>query len=178
MEASEMTLDKALLVGLAAFGLLLDRAAAADCDAVLAAMINTAKTPYASTTNVSGAAAQGTPMTVHIVQTPTAKYVDRAGKWFRLDISSQTLIDNLNEKAKAAKMNCASLGSQQLDGQSVNVYTAHDEQDGTVSDGKLYVSAQKRLAKVEATVDGRHSITTYDYDNVRVPASSEPAGQH
>lgn len=172
-----MTFRKAFLMGLAPFGLLVDRASAADCDAVLAAMVNTARTPYASTTNASGAAAQGTPVLVHIVQTPTAKYVERAGKWYRLDISSQELIDNLNEKVKTAKMNCASLGSQQLDGRSVDVFSEHDEQDGTVSDGKLYVSAQKRLAKVEATIDGRHSITTYDYDNVQVPASSVPAGQ-
>ena len=68
-----------------------------DCTQPIAALMDEAKTPYSETIVSQGA--DGKPSTSHMVQTATAKYVERNGGWTSLPISSSDLVDTLNEIA-------------------------------------------------------------------------------
>lgn len=144
-------------------------ARAGDCAALTAAMFVTAKTSFSSTT--TGTDAEGKPLTVQIVQAADAKYVERDGKWYRLDISSQQTVDSLTEKLKTAKLDCSKLGTETLAGKPTTVYSQRQDEDGTLIESKFWVSAQNQLLKAEVTHEGRHSITNYDYDNAKIPAN-------
>jgi hypothetical protein len=161
-----------IAAGVVLLGLSAAPAFADDCAAVTASMMATAKTPYKST--ISRAGKDGKPLISHMVQTPTAKYVETDGKWVTMPISSQDMIDQLGEMLKTVKMTCRLDGSQSVNGQPASIYLVHTENDGTVSDNKIWISAQNLPLKSEINVDGRQYVSTYDYSDVQPPAGAPP----
>jgi hypothetical protein len=146
-----------------------------DCAQPRAAMMVSAKTPYSETIVSPGPA--GKAVTSHIVQTPTVKYVERNGSWMSLPVSSADLVDTLNDMLKTAKMTCKRTGAEQVNGVPTTVYTVHLENQGAVTDGTLWISAQDRQLKSETTRQGVHYASTFDYDHVQPPAGAKPVGK-
>jgi hypothetical protein len=146
-----------------------------DCAQPIAALMLMAKTPY-SETYVSGGPG-GKMVTSHMVQTATIKYVERNGSWTSLPVSSAELVETLNGTLKTAKITCKRTGAEQLGGQPTTVYTVHLENQGTVTDSTLWISAQNHQLKSDTTVDGRHFTATFDYDHVQPPSGAKPLGQ-
>src|SRR5262249_11707432 len=107
----------------------------------------------------------------------TTKYVERNGIWTSLAISSADLVDTLNKMLKTAKITCKRTGTEQVDGQSTTIYSVHIENEGTVTDSKVWISDQNRQLKSETTSGRNHFSSTFDYDHAQPPEGAKPAGQ-
>ncbi|MBN9511652.1 MAG: hypothetical protein J0I21_21395 [Alphaproteobacteria bacterium] len=149
-------------------------ARADDCAAVYAAMEASIRTPVAVTMTRT---TRGGPAVVHhMVRTEDATYVELHGKWRSMKISTQERLRSLDEVKKTAKVQCQRVGTDSVGAQSATVYTSHVENQGTVSDQKLWVSANNLLLKAELDIAGEHEhmVSMYDYKNVKVPADATP----
>ena len=159
-------------IGATALVVLTTPAIADDCAPVNTALMTVAKTPYSETITTTDSA--GKPVTSHMVQTATTKYIERNGKWTSLPVSSADLVDTLNEQIKTGKMTCTRVGADSVNGQAAVVYMVHRENEGNVSDAKLWISARNRQLKAEITASGKHFVTMSDYDHVQAPAGATP----
>jgi hypothetical protein len=151
-------------------GFLTTPAFADDCSPISAAMIATAKTPHTATlTRVK----DGKPVTGKIIQTKDDKFVEVDGKWHSMgDPPGDT--SSIEAALKKAKITCRKLGTEQVEGQTTTVYTAHVENEGTVSDDKLWLGSNGLPVKVENLVEGRSYSTTFDYAHADAPADATP----
>jgi len=163
------------LIGATVLLVLAAPAFADDCTPVKTALMTIAKTPYSETITTTDAA--GKPVTSHMVQTATTKYVERNGKWTALPVSSAELVDTLNAENKTGKMTCTRVSPDTVNGQPAVIYMVRRENNGTIIEGKLWISSQNRQLKAEMTSAGRHFITTTDYDHVQAPVGAAPPGR-
>ena len=145
-----------------------------DCKPVTDSIIVTVKTPYKMTLTRTGK--DGKPETNYLVQTPNAKYVQTGGRWITMPSSSQDLLDQLNATMKTAKMECHRLGTEMVSGQSAAIYSMHVENEGTVSDSKVWLSSDRLPLKSEVVVNGTTITSIYDYANVQPPLDAAPLG--
>jgi enamine deaminase RidA (YjgF/YER057c/UK114 family) len=161
---------------LAALAFSASPALADDCATVVASMKATAVTPYASTATRTDP--QGKPQTRHMIRTTTKTYVEDHGGWVEMDITSQDLTDTINEQLKTAKMTCQKVGTEAVNGQATTVYTVHIENEGSISDNKLWLNAKNLPLKTVVKIQGMKADTeaTYDYDHVQAPADAKPIG--
>jgi len=75
------------------------------------------------------------------------------------------------EEKKAAKQTCEAAGDEAVNGKPAAVYTAHIENQGEVSDNKLWVSKDTGLPlKTEARMQEGTITQTFSYDGVVAPA--------
>ncbi len=167
-----------LTISRAAVGALALCAAAApaladDCATVNAALMQTAKTPYSETITRTVAGKQ---IVSHMVQTPSVKYVESNGRWVSMNITSKDLIDTMNEQMKTAKMTCHRVGAETVNGLPAAIYTVHVENQGSVSDSKLWISPQNLEVKSEMQVNGMKFSVLLDYSHVQPPANAKPLG--
>ncbi len=162
------------VIAATALGVISTPARADDCAQVDAAMKGAATTPYSSV--ITRTDMQGHPVTSRFVQTSTTKYVEVHDKWMAMSISSKDLLDTLNEQRKTAKMTCGRVGSGPVNGQTATVYAVHTENQGTVSDSKLWISGQNLLLKSEIGVGGKQYVVVYDYSHVDPPKDATPVG--
>jgi len=144
------------------------------CQPVIDSMIVTVKTPYKMTLTRTGK--DGKPETNYLVQTPNAKYIQTGGRWITMPSSSQDLLDQLNATVKTAKMECQRLGTEMVSGQSTAIYSLHVENQGTVSDSKIWLSSDHLPLKSEVVVNGTTMTSLYDYANVQPPPGAAPLG--
>lgn len=145
-----------------------------DCKPVTNSMIVTVKTPYKMTLTRTGR--DGKPETNYLIQTPNAKYVQTGGRWITMPSSSQDLLDQLSATIKTAKMDCHRLGTEMVSGQSTAIYSMHVENQGTVSDSKVWLSSDHLPLKSEVVVNGTTVSSIYDYANVQPPLDAAPLG--
>ncbi len=164
-------------LALGAFGLALASAPALadDCADITAAMITTAHTPYR--TVISRTGPDGKPVTSEMIQTQSAQYIQQNGKWVTMPLSPQKMIDHIQRMEKSARMECRKLGTEPINGQSATVYTMHVEDEGNISDNKLWISDQHLPLRSEIVAGAQQFISVYDYNNVQAPpgAPSLPA---
>jgi hypothetical protein len=159
-----------LLFSVTAFAAFAAPAFADDCAAVRSAMMTGAKMPYTTTiTKIDG---QGRKTVSQVIQTATTKYVQTHGKWLSMNISEKDLLDNL----KVTKITCVRIGMDSTNGQPAAIYKVHTENDGTVLDEKMWISAKGLPLKSEALVDGTTYESLYDLAHAQPPADAKPVG--
>jgi hypothetical protein len=161
------------LVGLA--GGVLSTASSAwadDCALATDAAIAQAKVPHADThvTTESGKP----PASIEMIITGDKAYTQINGAWKSMAFSSQEQIDIINAaKARAAQKprGCQKQGGQTVDGQAASLLTMHADDNGKVSDARIWIADATGLPlKSEAHLaNGTVIVDTFRYDNIQPP---------
>jgi hypothetical protein len=145
-------------------------ALADDCAAVKSAILNTGYTPHSLIlTQTDG---QGKKTVTRQVQTVDNKYVQSPdGKWYAMNIAIKDQNNDLS-----GLLTCRRSGSDSANGEVTVVYEVHMNQEGFVTDQRIWVSSKNMVLKSEGTVEGAHYTTDYDFAHVTPPANAIPIG--
>jgi hypothetical protein len=145
-------------------------AVADDCAAVKSAILNTGYTPHSLIlTQTDG---QGKKTVTRQVQTVDNKYVQSPdGKWYAMNIAMKDQNNDLS-----GLLTCRRSGSDSASGEVTVVYEVHMNQEGIVTDQRIWVSSKNMVLKSEGTVEGAHYTTDYDFAHVTPPANAIPIG--
>jgi hypothetical protein len=159
-------------VVLLTFSALAMPALADDCSVARSAMEDTGHKPHSTTTTPLDS--QAIKSVTRTVQTVTDKYVQtKDGKWYSMGIAIKDLTDNL----KTAKLTCRRSGSDTVNGESAAVYEVHIENEGSISDNKIWVSSKNLLLRSDVSTEGHRYSTVYDFSNVAPPPNATPMGR-
>ena len=151
-------------------------ARAADaCQPVFDALTKVVTTPshsYTTSTGLNG----GKPMEAETIFANGQKYIRARGKWIRLPVTSQEVLEQEKEKEEKGKSSCQFLRSESVNSEAAAVYSLHREYDEATEDGQMWVSKSTGLPlRVEEDVENRgnktkdHRSTRFEYGNVRPP---------
>ena len=148
--------------------------AADSCQPVFDALIKVVTTPshsYTTSTANGGKSTEG-----ETIFADGQKYIRARGKWTRLPVTSQEVLEQEKEKQKHGKSTCQLLRTEPVNGEPATVYSMHREYDEVTEDGQMWVSKATGLAmRIEEDVDNRgnkvkeHRSTRFEYGNVRPP---------
>lgn len=149
--------------------------AADSCQLVFDALTKVATTPshsYTTSTGVNG----GKPTEGETIFANGQKYIRARGKWMRIPVTSQDVLDQEKEKQQHGKSTCQFLRSESVNGEAAMLYSMHREYEEVKEDGEMWVSrGTGLLLRVEEDVDNRgnkvkeHRSTHFEYGNVRPP---------
>jgi hypothetical protein len=149
--------------------------AADSCQPVFDALTKVATTPshsYTTNTTVNG----GKAAEAETVFTNGQKYIRARGKWLRIPVTSQDVLEEEKEKEEKGKSTCQFLRRESANGEGAMLYSIHREYDEVKEDGQMWLSASTGLLlRVEEDVDNRgnkkkeHQSTHFEYGNVRPP---------
>ena len=151
-------------------------ARAADaCQPVFEALTKVATTPsHSYTTSIAVNAGKATE--AETIFANGQKYIRVHGKWMRIPVTSQDVLEQEKEKEEKGKSTCQLLRSESVNGETATVYSLHREYDEVTEDGQMWVSKGSGLPlRVEEDVDNRgnkvmdHRSTHFEYGNVRPP---------
>lgn len=151
-------------------------ARAADaCQPVFDALMKVAATPshsYTTSTAVSG----GKPMETETIFANGQKYIRVRGKWMRIPVTSDAVVEQEKEKEEKGKSTCQLLRGESVNGEAAMLYSMHREYDEVTEDGQMWVSrGTGLLLRVEEDVDNRgnnkkeHQSTRFEYGKVSPP---------
>ena len=171
--------NKALLIALVALLELstLNVAAHAtdSCQPVFDALMKVATTPshsYTTSTGLNG----GTPTEAETIFANGQKYIRVRGKWMRIPVTSQDVVEQEKEKQQHGTSTCQFLRSESVNGEAAMLYSMHREYEGIKEDGKMWVSRSTGLlVRAEEDIDNRgnkvkdHRSTRFEYGDVRPP---------
>ncbi len=149
--------------------------AADSCQPVFDALIKVATTPsHSYTTNPAvngGKSAEG-----ETIFANGQKYIRAHGKWMRIPVTSQDVLDQEKEKEEKGKSTCQFLRNESVNGEAAKVYSIHREYEEVKEDGQMWVSTSTGLLlRVEEDVDNRgnnkkeHQSTRFEYGKVLPP---------
>jgi len=151
-------------------------ARAADvCQPVFDALTKVATTPsHSHTTNTAGNG--GKSAEAETIFTNGQKYIRVRGKWMRIPVTSQGVLEREKEKEEKGKSTCQLLRSESVNGEAAKLYSVHREYDEVKEDGQMWVSTSTGLLlRVEEDVNNRgnkkkeHQSTRFEYSNVKAP---------
>ena len=119
-----------------------------DCATVKSAILNTGHTPHSLIlTQTDG---QGKKTVTRQVQTVDNKYVQSPdGKWYAMNIAIKDQNNDLS-----GLLTCRRSGSDSASGEVTVVYEVHMNQEGIVTDQRIWVSSKNMVLKSEGTVEG------------------------
>ncbi len=148
------------------------RARAADaCQPVFDALQKLVTTPSHSYTTNGGKA-----MEAETIFAKGQKYIQVRGKWMRIPVTSQDVLEQEKEKEEKGKSACQLLRSEAVNGEAARLYSVHREYDEVKEDGQVWVSTSTGLLlRLEEDVDNRgtkkkeHQSTRFEYGNVQPP---------
>jgi len=145
------------------------------CQPVFDALTKVATTPshsYTTSTDVNG----GKPTEAETIFANGQKYIRARGKWMRIPVTSQDVVEQEKEKQEHGKSTCKFLGNESVNDDPVMLFSVHREYEEVNEDGKMWVSKSTGLLlRVEEDVDNRgdkvkdHRSTRFEYGNVRPP---------
>lgn len=148
--------------------------AADSCQPVFDALTKVATTPshsYTTNTGVNGGKAEG-----ETIFANGLKYIRARGKWMRIPVTSQDVLEQEKEKEGKGTSTCQRVRSESVNGEAAMLYSVHREYEEVKEDGQMWVSASTgRLLRVEEDVENRgnkkkeHQSTRFEYDNVAPP---------
>jgi hypothetical protein len=152
------------------------RARAADsCQPVFDALIKVATTrshSYTTSTAVNG----GTPTEAETIFANGQKYIRARGKWMRIPVTSQDVVEQETQKQQHGTSACQFLRNESVDGEAAMLYSVHREYEEIKEDGQMWVSRSSGLLlRTEEDFDNRgnkakeHRSTRFEYGNVRPP---------
>ncbi len=149
--------------------------AADSCQPVFDALMKVATTPshsYTTSTAVNG----GKPTDAETIFANGQKYIRVRGKWMRIPVTSQDVLEQEKEKEQHGKSTCQFLRSESANGEAAMLYSIHREYEEVKEDGEMWVSrGTGLLLRVEEDVDNsgnrvkEHRSTRFEYGNVRPP---------
>ena len=149
--------------------------AADSCQPVFDALTKVATTPshsYTTSTGVNG----GTPTEAETIYADGQKYIRAHGKWMRIPVTSQDVVEQEKEKEQHGTSTCQFLGNESVNGDPAMVFAVHREYEGVKEDGKMWVSkGNGLLLRVEEDVNNTgtkvkdHRSARVEYGNVRPP---------
>jgi hypothetical protein len=149
--------------------------AADSCQQVFEALTKVATTPshsYTSSTDVNG----GKPTEGETIFANGQKYIRVRGKWMRIPVTSQDVLEQEKEKEQKGKSTCQFLRSESVNGEAAMLYSVHREYEEVKEDGQMWVSTSTGLLfRVEEDVDNRgnkvkeHRSTRFEYGNIHPP---------
>jgi hypothetical protein len=145
------------------------------CQPVFDALMKVATTSshsYTTNTAVNG----GKPAEGETIFANGQKYIRAHGKWMRLPVTSQDVLEQEKEKEQHGKSTCQLLRSDSVNGEAATLYSIHREYEEVKEDGQMWVSrGTGLLLRVEEDVDNtgnnkkEHQSTRFEYSNVRSP---------
>ena len=166
---------KVFVLSLLAMGQAVTARAADSCQPVFNALTMVATTPSHSYTT-STAANGGKATEAETIFADGQKYIRVHGKWMRIPVTSQDVLEQEKEKEEKGKSTCQLLRSESVNGEAATVYSLHREYDEITEEGQMWVSKGSGLPlRVEEDVDNRgnkvmdHRSTHFEYGNVRPP---------
>ncbi len=149
--------------------------AADSCQPIFDALTKVATTPshsYTTTTAVNG----GNAAEAETIFANGQKYIRVRGKWMRISVTSQDVLEQEKEKEEKGKSSCQLLRSDSVNGEAAKIYSMHREYDEVKEDGQMWVSTSTGLLlRAEEDVDNRgnkkreHRSTRFEYSNVQPP---------
>ena len=149
--------------------------AADSCQPVFDALIKVATTPshsYTTSTPANG----GSSMETETIFANGQKYIRARGKWMRLPVTSQDVVEEEKEKEQNGKSACHFLRSEAVNGEAAGVYSVHREYEEVTEDGQMWISKNTGLPlRAEEDFENKgnkvkdHRSTRFEYGNIRPP---------
>ena len=165
----------ALFVALVAVASAASAHAADSCQPVFDALTKVATTPshsYTTSTSVNG----GTASEAETIFANGQKYIRVRGKWMRIPVTSQDVLEQEKEKEEKGKSTCQLLRSESVNGEAAMLYAVHREYEEVEENGQMWVSTRTGLLlRVEEDVHNKgnnkpeHQSTRFEYGNVGAP---------
>ena len=144
------------------------------CQPVFDALTKVATTPshsYTTNTAVNGSKTEG-----ETIFANGQKYIRVRGKWMRIPVTSQDVLDQEKEKEEKGKSTCQLLRSESVNGEATTLYSVHREYEEVTEDGQMWISrGTGLLLRVEEDFDRKgnkvkeHRSTRFEYGNVKPP---------
>jgi hypothetical protein len=104
------------------------------------------------------------------------KYIRVRGKWIRLPVTSEDVVEQEKEKEQHGKSTCQFLRSESVNGEATMVYSVQREYDEVKEDGQMWISKTTGLPlRAEEDFDNKdnkvkeHRSTRFEYSNIRAP---------
>ena len=145
------------------------------CQPVFDALIKVATTPshsYTTSTAFNGSK----PSEAETIFANGQKYIRARGKWMRIPVTSQDVVEQEKEKEQHGTSACQFLRNESVDGEAAMLYSVHREYEELKEDGQMWVSRSSGLLlRTEEDFDNRgnkakeHRSTHFEYGNVRPP---------
>ena len=163
------------VLSLLLMGQVLPAHAADSCQPVFDALTKVATTPSHSYTTHT-AVNSGNAAEAETIFADGQKYIRVRGKWMRISVTSQDVLEQEKEKEEKGKSACQFLRSESVNGEAAKLYSLHREYEEVKEDAQMWVSTSTgRLLRVEEDVDNRgnrekeHQSTHFEYGNIRPP---------
>lgn len=145
------------------------------CQPVFDALIKVATTPSHSYTKSTGGNG-GQPAEAETIFANGQKYIRARGKWMRIPVTSQDVVDQEKEKEQRGTSTCQLLRNEPVNGDPAMLFSVRREYEGAKEDGQMWVSrGSGLLLRVEEDFDNRgnnvkeHRSTRFEYGDVRPP---------
>jgi hypothetical protein len=145
------------------------------CQPVFDALMKVATTPnhsYTTHTAVNG----GTPAEGETIFVNGEKYIRAHGKWMRIHVTSQEVVEQEKEEELHGKSTCQFLRNESVNGEAAMLFSMHREYEEVKVDAQMWVSrGTGLLLRVEEDVDNggnkikEHRSTRLEYGTVRAP---------
>ncbi len=161
-----------LFASLIALPVFAGTARAEDCAPLKEIMLNAAQIPHSATLTRT---VNGKPVVTHMVVTADAMYMENRGTWRKGPrMASREMME---ENIKTAKLACTRIGGETVNGVATTLWSIHVENQGSISDNRMWLDANNRPVRTETKVEGSSFVTDIDYAHVDPPANAVPLGK-
>ncbi len=164
-----------LVLSLLVMGHAVGAHAADVCQPVFDAWIKVATTPshsYTTSTGING----GKPMETETIFSNGQKYIRVRGKWMRIPVTSQDVIDEEKEKEHQGKSTCQLLRTESVNGETAMLYSIQRDYEDTKESGRMWISRSTGLLlRAEFDIDSpgnkikEHRSSRFEYSNIQPP---------
>jgi len=149
--------------------------ATALADECTTSMLTTSKAVFSSVSTKTDA--QGKHSQSRMTQMQSMQYVQTGdGQWHSIAMTLKELVDTTNDLVKTAKITCHREGSDSVNGVATTVYAAHVENEGSISDSRVWIASNHLLMRADLNIEDVKYSTLYDYTRVSAPANAKPIG--
>jgi hypothetical protein len=160
------------LVTVLTFAILSAPALADECSSAMLASAQKPVSMQATETDAHGKQKQ-----MRMVQTANTVYIlDENGQWKSMSATLKEKYDATVGELKTSKTTCQRVGSDSVNGASTTVYAVHVDNEGSISDNKIWVAANQLVLKSDSLIEGTRYVSVYDYAHLTPPANATPVG--
>lgn len=141
------------------------------CDTIIASMVKQAGKPFSSTLTMKSPFGQ---RVMKSVNTGTKLYLNIQGGWQVVTFDAKQQAAAIRKNAAAVKQTCRKLPDDKVNGEPANVFTAHVDNKGALSENKIWISKASGLPlKTEISFKGQTMSTLHDYKHVQPPPGAK-----
>jgi hypothetical protein len=150
----------------------------ASCAPVLDALTKQMNTPYHAYMTLPATVGGGKGQQSEMIATGGQHYILFDGAWKRSPMDQAAMVKQEQENVRnATALSCQRVRDESAGGVPAVLYTMHSENEGTKSDGQVWIAKSTGLIlrnEVDMSIGGTggpdHMSTRYEYTNVQVPA--------